>query len=289
MSPETLAIWLALFSAITVAITNFTVKRGGDVLAARVVMSSPMALCALPFAFFVPVPPIELWPRVGLALLVHAFYQFCMIRALHRGDLSLVFPVMRGLAPLIVGVLAFMFLGEALSVMAIAGLTLATGALIVFALPENTDSATRALNRTALFWAAMTALGVGAYTVSDASVIRDMPVRESYIVWLFLLDGIPVFLALLFVRRGHVLADLRPQIKASVIGGVSGFLSFGALLYALSISESAALMTALRETSVVFAALLGIVYLKEGFGWRRGIAAGTLALGLVLMQIGGSA
>lgn len=289
MSAQTLAIVLALFSAVTVAITNFTVKRGGDVLVARAIMSSTMAMCALPFAFFVPIPPTELWPRFGLALAIHAFYQFCMIKALHRGDLSLVFPVMRGLAPLIVGLLAFMFLDEVLTPITIAGLALAVGALIIFALPENVDASTRSLNRSALLWAALTAVGVGAYTVSDASVIRDMPVRESYIIWLFLLDGIPVILATVWIRRGQVVADLRPQIKASVIGGISGFLSFGALLYALSISEATALMTALRETSVFFAALLGVVFLKEGFGIRRTVSAGVLALGLILMQIGGGA
>ncbi len=198
MAPETLAIWLALFSAVTVAITNFTLKRGGDVLAARVVMSMTMAMCAFPFAFFVPVPPMELWPRIALALAIHAGYQFCMIKALHRGDLSLVFPVMRGLAPLVVGLLAFVFLNERLAPLALVGLALATAALIVFAIPEKVDVATRSLNRSALIWAALTAIGVGAYTVSDASVIRDMPVRESYIVWLFLLDGLPVLAAMLW-------------------------------------------------------------------------------------------
>ena len=232
---------------------------------------------------------MELWPRIALALAIHAGYQFCMIKALHRGDLSLVFPVMRGLAPLVVGLLAFVFLNERLSPLALVGLALATAALIVFAIPEKVDAATRSLNRSALIWAALTAIGVGAYTVSDANVIRDMPVRESYIVWLFLLDGLPVLAAMLWVRRSHVIADLKPQVKASAIGGVSGFLSFRALLYALSITESAALVTALRETSVFFAALLGVIFLKEGFGLRRTLSAGVLAAGLVLMQIGGSA
>ena len=289
MTAETLAIALALFSAVTVAITNFTVKRGGDVLTARAVMSATMAACALPFAFFVPIPPVELWPRVALALAIHGAYQFCMIKALHRGDLSLVFPVMRGLAPLVVGVLAFFALDETLAPLALIGLGLSTLALIVFALPEDVDAATRSLNREAMFWAVLTAIGVGAYTVSDASVIRDMPVRESYIVWLFLLDGIPVMIAVWWTRRGAILAHVRPQFKASVIGGVSGFLSFSALLYALSITQSSALVTALRETSVLFAAVLGAVFLKEGFGLRRSVSAGVLALGLILMQIGGSA
>lgn len=289
MPPETLAFLLALFSAVTVAITNFAVKRGGDVLTARAIMSCTMALLALPFAFLVPMPPLELWPFMGLALLVHWAYQFCMIKALHRGDLSLVFPVMRGLAPFVVGILAFFILGEALTPIAMAGLALATAALIVFALPENVDSETRSLNRAALFWAVLTALGVGGYTVTDASIIRVMPVRESFIIWLFLLDCIPVSIAVLWLRRGEVVAHIKPQLVAASLGGVSGFLSFGALLYALSITESAALATAVRETSVFFAALLGVIFLKEGFGVRRSVSAGVLALGLILMQIGGSA
>ena len=288
MSPETLAIWLALFSAVTVAITNFTVKRGGDVLTARMVMSICMALTVLPFAPFVPPPPQNMLGWFALAVSVHWFYQFCLVKSLHRGDLSLVFPVMRGLGPPVVAILAIFALGEYLQPLGWFGLLLATIALIVFALPENVDESAKSLNRTALIWAVLTAVGIGSYSVTDAYVIRQMPSPFTFIVWLILVDWIGITIVTFWLRRGAVLQHVKPQLKAASIGGVSGTLSFSAVLYAFTLTD-AAMVTALRETSVFFAAVLGVVVLKEGFGLRRGLSAAVLACGLVLMQVGGSA
>lgn len=288
MSPASLAIVLSLFSAITVAITNFTIKRGGDVLTARMIMSITMAISVLPVAPFVPLPSASMWPWLLLAVVVHWGYQFCLVRSLHRGDLSLVFPVMRGLGPPIVAVLAMFTLHEYLRPLGWGGLILATIALIVFAMPEKRDPESRTLNRSALLWAALTAFGIGLYSVTDASVVRRMPSPYTFIVWLFLLDWIGIAVVTCWTRRGELIRRIRPQLKASVLGGFSGTLSYGAALYAFTLTDTA-LVTALRETSVFFAALLGVIFLKEGFGLRRTVSAGFLAIGLVLMQIGGSA
>ena len=103
--PETATpILLCLLSAVTVATANFVVKRGGDGLSARMVLSLTSALGMLPFAFVVPLPEPGLWPPILMAIGAHLIYQFCMIRALHRGDLSLVFPVMRGLGPMMTAI-----------------------------------------------------------------------------------------------------------------------------------------------------------------------------------------
>ena len=114
-----------------------------------------------------------------------------------------------------------------------------------------------------------------------------MPSPYTFIVWLILLDWIGITAVTLWTRRGQLIVRVRPQLRAAMIGGVSGTLSYSAALYAFDLTD-VALVTALRETSVFFAALLGTVLLKEGFGWRRGISAAVLAAGLVLMQIGGS-
>lgn len=275
---------LALFSAITVAVANFAVKRGGDVLTARMVLSISMALTVLPVAPFVPLPPQHLiLPLLG-AVVVHWFYQFAMIKALHRGDLSLVFPVMRGLAPLMTAILAALTLDEFLSPLATIGLVLASLALIVFALPGSKGAAQMRLDRVALGWAALTALGIGFYSVVDASVARAMPRVETFIVWLFLLDWIGITVVTLYSRRGQVWARVRPQLVAGGLGGIAGTLSYGAAIYAFTLAD-AAFVTALRETSVVFAAILGWAFLKEDFGTRRIAAACVLASGLVLMQL----
>lgn len=286
MSASLLPILLCLCSALTVAVTNVMVKRGGDVLTARMIVAVVMGLSVLPLVPFVPMPPAETWGLIAVSVVVHWFYQFSAIRALHRGALSLVFPVMRGLAPLATAILAAFWLGETLSPLQIAGLVLASLSILIFALPTGLTEAARRMDRAALFWAVMTAVGVGLYAVADTQAARAMPTPMTFIVWLFLLDWIGVTLVFVWTRRGRMIAAIRPALRSGTIGGLSGSLSYGMAIWAYTLTD-AAMVTALRETSVVFAAAFGAWLLKEGFGRRRVTAAASLAAGLVLMQAAG--
>lgn len=285
MTSALLPVAICLMSAISLAATNVLVKRGGDILTSRMVLSIVMALSVLPFAFFVPLPPSGTWHLIALSMAVHWFYQFSAIRALHRGDLSLVFPVMRGLGPLATATFAGVVLHEALSVWQVAGLFAASAAIIVFAMPTGATVYARRLDRAALFWAVMTALGVGLYAVADAQAVREMPNFLTFVVWLFLIDWIGVTLVALWQRRGGLIKAIRPQIRGGIIAGILGSFSYGLAIFAYTLTD-AAIVTALRETSVVFAAVFGAILLHEGFGRRRTIAAAVLACGLVLMQAG---
>lgn len=286
MSSSIFPIALCLLSAITVAATNFFVKRGGDVLSARMLVSLTMAACALPFVAVVPWPEGHLWLALSASVIAHWGYQFAMVRALHRGDLSLVFPVMRGLAPLLTAILGVSVLSEAPSLLGWGGLLMATTALIIFALPERRQSGFSLPGGSALVWAALTAFGIAAYSVTDANGVRlarEQGSAFTFVVWLFLLDWIGISAAMVWSRRGRVLSDLKPQLKGGVIGGVLGAISYGAALLAFTYMD-AANVTAIREVSVVFGALFGAIFLKETFGPRRIAAASFLALGLMLLE-----
>ncbi len=284
MSVAFLPIALCLFSAVTVATANFAVKRGGDVLSARMVLSLTSAACVLPFAFFLPLPSQALWGPLAITIAAHWVYQFFMIRALHRGDLSLVFPVMRGLAPMMTAIIGVFALGEFPGPLGWFGLSLATAALFVFALPQGESLNQKKLNQSALFWAVLTSAGIGLYSVTDAYGVRIADNRFTFIVWLFLLDWIGTTAVTVWTRRGQLRARLRPQLLGGMVGGVSSVLSYGAALLAFSMTQ-AATVTAIRETSVVFGAILGAVFLKEGFGRRRIVAAAVLAAGLLLLEV----
>ena len=286
MSSTLLPVALCLFSAVTVALVNVLVKRGGDVLVTRAMVAIVMGLSVIPLVPFVPLPPPETWGLIAASMVVHWLYQFCLVRALHRGELSLVYPVMRGLGPLATAVLAAVFLKEFLSPLQVAGLIAASGAILVFALPTGATPLARALDRDALVWAAFTAVGVGLYAVTDAKAVRAMETPLTFVVWLFLLDWIGVTSVMLWQRKGRVLAAMRPHWRKCIVGGLAGSLSYGAAIYAYALTD-AAMVTALRETSVVFAAAFGAFLLKEGFGRRRMVAAAILAAGLVLMQAAG--
>lgn len=283
MSSSLLPIALCLLSAVTVAATNTFVKKGGDVLSTRMIVSVAMALSAVPFLPFVPMPTPEVWAALAVSVVVHWGYQFAMIRALHRGDLSLVFPVMRGLSPLLTAITATIFLSEVPSALGWTGLIIATAALIVFAMPEETGDGQTKLQRAALFWAVITALGIAAYSVADARGTRLSEHVGTFIVWLFLLDWIGITTAMVISRRGRIWSGIKPQIWNGTLGGLLGSISYGAALWAFTLAD-AANVTAIRETSVVFGAIFGAVFLREPFGRRRIAAASILAAGLMLLE-----
>lgn len=136
MDTTLFAFALGLGSAVTLAGANTFVKAAKDILGARAVMAFSSAMLMLPAVFFTPLPNQQTWMILALSLPAHWLYQTALVRALSRGDLSLVFPVMRGSAPLLTAIAASLVLGEHLSPLAIAGLTIASLA-VVFALPER--------------------------------------------------------------------------------------------------------------------------------------------------------
>ena len=285
MSPELIAIGLGLFSALTLAFANLVVKATNDILVTRAVLSTSCAILVAPAAFFLPLPTKELWLAMAVSVPTHFFYQMSMIRALHRGDLSLVFPVMRGLAPLLVAIGAYVFLQETLSPMALVGLLIATCAVITFGFLRGAQVEGKSLSWSALFWAGMTALGVMAYNVADARGVRLAENPLTFIVWLFMMDWVGTVVVALVVRKERFLSAARPVMKFGIMGGFLSVASYGAALLALNLIE-AARVTALRETAVVFGALMGWLILKEGIGPRRIIASVVLVIGLALMQLG---
>ena len=281
-----LALFLGLGSAVTLASANAFVKASGDILMSRAVLSLSGAVMIAPAAFFVPLPTPETWALLALSVPAHMAYQTALIRAMHRGDLSLVFPVMRGSAPLLTAVAAFLFLGENLSWLAVAGLVVASLATMVFAIPENAGAETDPKRRrAALGWALLTGAGIALYNVVDARGVRAAPSPFTFIVWMFILDSAGVNLAAIWTRRSKYLDGLRTKWRYGATAAAFSIVSYSMALYGFSVAP-VAYVSALRETSVVFAAILGLWMLKEGFGSRRVAAASVLAGGLIMIQLG---
>ena len=273
-------------SAVTLAGANTFVKAAKDILGGRAVMAITSALLALPIAFFVPLPEPQTWTILALSLPAHWLYQTALVRALSRGDLSLVFPVMRGSAPLLTAIFAALALGEHLSALSIAGLVIASLATVIFALPEKNFGGSRAVRNSALLWAIATGACVAIYNVIDAQGVRSGSSQWSFIVWLFLLDWIGINAIALLTRGGRqFIASARAALWPGMGAGACSLASFSMALYGFSIAP-VAYMSAMRETAVVFAALMGWWVLREGFGLRRTFAAIILAGGLSLLQFG---
>ena len=242
MDPGLLAITLGLFSAVTLAAANVAVKMGSDILVGRAVLSSSAALLIAPFAFLVPLPDAATWGALLIAMPAHFFYQTCLVRSLSRGELSLVFPVMRGTAPLLSALAAFLLLGEALAPLAILGLVMATASVIAFAWPPKGTGLRGHPDAAALFWALGTAVGVALYNVADARGVRIAPTPFTFIVWLFLVDWIFITTAATALRRRELAAVVKAKWRYGVVAGFLSILSFGAALWAFSMMEVAKVM-----------------------------------------------
>ena len=276
-----LAALAALISAMAHAGMALFTKRAEDTLTFRGVSMVFSALWLSPVLFLFPLPGWEVWRFLLMgAGLIWAF-NMLMISAFRRGSMNLVYPVMRGAAPAIAGLFAFVFLGEPLSPLAIIGLSVASAAIIAFAWPERGGAPKAAALGFALSAAVMTA----SYTVNDASGVRAAGSALIYAAWFFVLSAITL-VGTAWIRRGDQLIRVaRSELRRGFYASFFNITTYGLALYAYA-KAPVAPMAALRETSVVFGAIVAAVILKEPLGVRRIGLAVVLALGLAAIQLG---
>lgn len=282
MSPDAAATLLILLSALLHAVVNAIVKTSDDGLLTRGCMNATALAVAAPCAFFVSWPSGELWQILILAMLVHGLYPFFLVGAYRYGDLSAVFPVARGSAPLGVAFLAGTIAGEIISWTKLACIVLISAGVVAFALERGALS-TQAKRRGVIL-ALITGIIIAVYTTIDGIGLRIADTKMTYIVWLFVLDGVFVSTSVAMVRRHALLPFLRKNWKSALVGGILGVITYGLALYALGLGAIAEI-AALRETSIVFAALIGALFLKEAFGPRRMLAAVLVAVGVIALQL----
>lgn len=275
-----LAVIAMIGSAMTHAVMALFTKRAGDILVFRSVSLSLSALWLSPVLFLFPVPDWEVWRFLLLGAAIIWAFNMLMISAFSRGDMNLVYPVMRGAAPVLTGALAFLVLGEALALPAVIGLVLASAALIGFAWPERTAVPKRSALLFALGAASMTAM----YSVNDASGVRAAGNALVYVAWFFALQVVTIGTTALIRRGRGYLAAARGEFRTAFICSFFNIATYGLALYAYNHAPVAP-MAALRETSIVFGAILGALVLKERFGLKRTILALTLAAGLAALQL----
>lgn len=271
---------LVLLAAFLHALWNALAKSGGQPLlsvASYRGVSSVLCFLALPWVV-APLPAS--WPLLFASVLVHNVYYFCLAKAYQSGDLSQVYPVIRGAAPLMVALGAAIFLGELLSWSDVAGIAFVSAGLLslVFARGAFGHFPIESLK-----WAALTAVLIASYTVLDGAGVRASGEKLGFIVWLFAFEAIPVGAFLLLTRRQEWVNYLKAHRGAVLFAGVSSSIAYGLVIYAMTVG-SIAIVSSIRETSVLFAAFIGSVFLREPFGRQRLVAAFVVALGVVFMR-----
>jgi phosphonate utilization associated putative membrane protein len=266
---------------------NAMIKSGGDKGTDTALITIVGAVLALPFLLWTGLPDVaKVWPFLLASLTIHVGYYIALVGAYRHGELGLTYPIMRGFAPLLVALASGVFIGEVPSIAAwlgIVGIALGVG-LVGLAHPGEALH-----HRKALMFAFANAGLIASYTLVDGVGVRTNGDAMRYVLLLFVLDGFAYPLLVWLRRTPQARADLvtyaRKRGAAAVLGGAASIGSYAIALWAMTHAPVASI-AALRETSVLFAAVLGTVLLKERFGLQR--AAGTLVIvgGVMALRFG---
>ncbi len=283
MALEPHLILLVLFAALVHASWNAVVKSAAEPFLTFTVIHATGTVLAI-FAFpLVPALDPAAWPFLLVSALVHNAYYVFLLASYRAGDLSQIYPVARGTAPLLVAIGGAIFAAEIPGHWGILGLGLASAGIMSLAFAKGWPVKGA---RRPLILAFTTAGLIASYTVIDGLGIRRAGDAFSFIVWLNFLEGIPFTLWALSMRRRDVAPFLRVNWRRGLFGGVLTTLAYGCALYALNEGAMAS-VAALRETSVLFAVVIGCWLLKEPFGRSRLLAAAAITAGVIILQTWG--
>jgi drug/metabolite transporter (DMT)-like permease len=271
---------LVLSAAVMHATWNAFVKAGNDKAVMQCLVIFFGGIPGLIILPFVPLPDPACWPYLVGSVLAHSVYYFTLVEAYRFGALSQTYPIARGSAPLLIAIASLVIANEHLNGGEWLGLIIACAGLISLAgIPKAGEG------RSILF-AFATSLGIACYSVLDGLGVRSTANGLSYITWLLALEMIPVGLAFLWLRRGRAMASLKQNFKRGLFGGIIAGIGYGIVIWAMDFAPMAH-VSAMRETSVILAALIGTLVLHEPFGPRRIAAAALVAAGNALLHLAG--
>jgi len=265
---------------------NALVKSSQDKALDNALLHVLAGLIALPALVLTGLPAPASWPWVLASALIHVGYHLALAGAYRHGDLGLTYPIMRGVAPLLVALASGSFLQESptpLAWLGIGGIALGVS-LVGLAQPGAALG-----HRTAVAFALANAVIIASYTLVDSRGVRLSGNPIAYVLLFFVLDALPYPL-LLWLRRGAagraaIVAYSRRRWPLALLGGAASLGSYGLALWAMTRAPVAS-VAALRETSVVFAAVLGVCLLGERFGARRLLGTGLLVAGVMALRLG---
>ena len=260
---------------------NALVKSGEDkflTMTAVVVGSLPISIALLPF---VPMPAYESWPYLAAGIALHASYSLSLMFSYRLGDLTHVYPLARGSAPLLVGAVSVLFLNVPLAPTEIAAIVIIAAGIMSLCLVRQSDGNR---NAQATFMALLTGCFIAAYSLVDGTGARLAGTSLGFYCWLTI-GHVVLFSAVIAVTRPGLLSRVPKRAGwLAIIGGNATFCAFALIIWAFT-QAPIALVSALRETSIIFALLIGVFFLGERFDFRKVAATMISLLGIALLQL----
>ena len=281
---------IVLFGALLHASWNALVKSSSDKSLDTALIHVLGGAVAVPLVLLAGVPPLAALPFLAASIIIHIGYYFALAGAYRHGDLGITYPIMRGTAPLLVAIFSGLVIGEYLSTAAWLGIAgISAG---VFLLGWSRGMFADHAHRKALAFALSNAVIIAIYTLVDGLGVRTAVQHGGsalqYVATLFLLDGFPYFAFIMWQRKAQHRVDawayMRGRWPLALMGTLASLGSYGIALWAMT-QAPVATVAALREVSVLFAALLGTLLLKEAFGLRRGVGTLLILGGVAVLRL----
>lgn len=272
---------IVLFAALLHASWNFLVKRVADKhisMSAVVIGHAPFALAAL---FSTPLPKLESWPYLLTGATLHVGYQLFLLNSYRIGDLSQVYPLARGVAPLVVASISVLLLGVDLSWIEVSAVIVIGSGIMSLSMVRRSDGSR---NGQAALLAVITGGFIASYSLVDGLGAREAGTALGFYGWLSLINAVIFAVVMRFTRPGTVTRVICQDWRLSLLGGGASFFAYAMVTWAFTMAPIA-LVTALRETSIIFALFLGVIFLRERLDLMKVFATMLTLLGAGLLRI----
>lgn len=259
---------------------NALVRGGSDPLLHMAAVVGWTGVIGFPALFFLPLPSAESALVMVASVIIHIAYYITLAGAYRNGNLSTIYPIIRGCAPLMISIGSLIFLNETLDGADWLGVLMISSGVLVIAMRSGLDNVGRALK-----WALACSLTIAIYTIIDGYGARVSGNSLSFAAWLFVTESIAFWLVLVALGRGKALKIyVSERLRNTALAGVLSAIGYTVVLWAMS-QAPLALVSATRETSVLFACILAAVLLKETIRPRQVIGALVIVSGLIAMRL----
>lgn len=274
------SVFLAVLgSAVLHAAWNAVIRSGADRMLHTGAIVFWTGVLALPVLWFVAPPAPESWGYLAASNAVHMLYYVALASAYRAGNLSFAYPLIRGMAPIMVALGATLLFDEALRPLGWTGILMVCGGVLLIAF-RSRESGSKAT----ILWSLLCAATIAVYSLSDGRGVRLSGSVGGYGAWMYVLEAIVFSAGLTMAGRGRALAVyIAGNWRSTLLGGAMSAAAYGISLWAMS-RAPVALVSATRETSVLFAAMIGVWFLHERFTRRQWFGASAVVLGALLLR-----
>jgi drug/metabolite transporter (DMT)-like permease len=279
---ETYVFVAVLIAAACHASWNAVIKFGLDPFTTTALIAIMSGVVAAPLVPVFGLPPAAAWPWVIASVILHLGYYVGLTEAYRSGDMGQVYPIARGSAPLMTASASTLLLGETLGLGGWIGIVVLAAGVVLMSLRGGRDIAQ--LDRRAVGFALFTAVTICGYSLVDGIGARTAGDAHAYTAALFVCDGLSMAIFALVRRGSGVVVDMGRNWKAGLIGGALSLVAYWIAIWAMTVAPIA-LVAALRETSVLFGAIIAVVVLREPLRASRIAAAMMIVAGLALIRL----